>query len=90
MYRRIFYQGMGYYSPRVRQDLDLVPWGIFHRALAPANHNAARGVGGSTHGEAVSTQGSSGFVPRVLKLYLYGRTHDPAMGPYRPWVPLAA
>ena len=34
----------------------------------------------------VSTRGISVLVPRSLKLYLYGRIHDPGMGFYHPRV----
>ena len=46
-------------------------------------------LGVSTPSGAVSTMGTSVFIPGLLKLSLYGRISDPGMGSYPPWMAMA-
>ena len=54
----------------------------------PANLQSVTGVRISTPCEAVSIRGTAVFVPGLSELWMYGRTHDPGMGPRPPRVAL--
>ena len=87
MYGMISGPGTGSICPRVRLDIDVVPWGTSRHALAllnPAEHQSSDGGRLSTPFGAVSTRGITVFVPRVLELQMCGGISDLGMGNYTP------